>query len=76
MLRVVFNIEAGNYYSKSTFIMTNKTRETCVHVGHFIHSGVFRCFYKLFTGTWVSEDFQFRVSGSRNNRKRTASVTM
>ena len=22
MLRVVFNIEAGNYYSKSTFIVT------------------------------------------------------
>ena len=41
MLRVVFNIEAGNYYSKSTFIMTC---ETCVHIGYFIHSGVFICF--------------------------------
>ena len=26
-------------------------------------------FIKLFTGTRVSEDFQFRVSGSRNNQK-------
>ena len=30
------------------------------------------CFTKLFTGTRVSEDFQFWVSGSRNNRKHTA----
>ena len=30
------------------------------------------CFRKLFTGTRVSENFKFRVSGSRNNRKRTA----
>ena len=29
-------------------------------------------FTKLFTGTQVSEDFQFWVSGSRNNRKYTA----
>ena len=50
MLRVVFNIEAGNYYSKSTFIMTNKTRETCVYIGYFIHSGVFMCFYKIVFG--------------------------
>ena len=45
MLCVVFNIEVGNY-SKSTFILTNKTRETCVHIGYFIHSGVFMCFDK------------------------------
>ena len=50
----------------------NKTRETCVHIGYFIHSGVFMCFYKLFTGTRISKDFQFRVSGSGNNRKHTA----
>ena len=51
MLRVVFNIEAGNYYSKSTFIITLiKTRETCVHIGYFIHSGVFMCFYKIVYG--------------------------
>ena len=31
-----------------------------------------RVFTKFFTGSRVSEDFQFRVSGSRNNRKRTA----
>ena len=38
MLQVVFNIEVGNYYSKSTFIMTlNKTRETFVHIGYSLH---------------------------------------
>ena len=25
---------------------SNKTRETCLHIGYFIHSGVFMCFYK------------------------------
>ena len=46
---IFLNIEAGNYYSKSTFIMKiiNKTRETCVHIGYFIHLGVFICFYKI-----------------------------
>ena len=44
MLRAVFIIEARNYYSKSTFIITNKTRETCVHIGYFIHS---RCIHVL-----------------------------
>ena len=36
MLLVVFNVEVGNYYSKSTFIMSLiiKTRETCVHIGY------------------------------------------
>ena len=44
MLRVVFNIEAGHSYSQSTFIVTlNKIRETCVHIGYCIHSGVFMC---------------------------------
>ena len=40
MLRIVFNIEAGNYYSKSTFtcIMTLIKQEK---LGYFIHSGVF-----------------------------------
>ena len=42
---------------------SNKTRETCVHIGYFIHSGVYLCILtKLFTGPRVSEDFQFRVS--------------
>ena len=43
ILQVVFNIEAGYYYSKPTFIMTFycRTRETCVHIGYFIYSGVF-----------------------------------
>ena len=42
MLQVVFNIEAGNYYSKSTFIMTLIKEE---NLGSFIYSGVVMCFY-------------------------------
>ena len=40
MLRVIFNIEVGNYYS-NIYCDSNKTRETCVYIGYFIHSGVF-----------------------------------
>ena len=54
--------------SKSTFIMT-KTIKSCVHIGYFIHSGVF---VFLQNCLWVPGYFQFRVSTSRNNRKRTA----
>ena len=61
MLRVVFNKQAGNYYSKSTFIMTNKTRETCVHIGYFIHSGVFMCFYKTVYGYPKISNFGYPV---------------
>ena len=32
--------EAGNYYRKSTFIITNETRETCVHMGVSCPSGL------------------------------------
>ena len=42
MLQVVFNTEAGNYYSKSTFIMTLIKQEKFVFIlVIFIHSGVF-----------------------------------
>ena len=34
-VRVVFNTEPGNYYSKSTFIVT--LRETCVHFGEYLY---------------------------------------
>ena len=53
MLRVVFKIEAGNYYSKSTFIMTLIKQE--------------KQGKNNFTGKRVSKDFQFPISGSRNN---------
>ena len=52
MLRVVFNIEAGNYYSKSTF-MTPIKQEKLVFtlVILYVHLGVFICvFTKLITG--------------------------
>ena len=44
-----FNIKTGNYYSNLLHIYydSNKTRETCAHIGYFIHSGVFMCFYKI-----------------------------
>ena len=67
MLRVVFNIEAGNYYSKSTFIMILIKQEKLVFilVISYIWSIYVLClFTKLFTGTWVSEAFQFLVSDS------------
>ena len=67
MLRVVVIIEAGNYDSKSTFIMTLIKQEKLVLIiGYLLE--YLRVFTKLFT-----EDFQFRVFGSRNNRKRPAS---
>ena len=53
MLRVIFNIEVGNYYIKSTFIMTNKTRETYVHIGYFLFLRYWlfcMCFYKIVYG--------------------------
>ena len=37
--------------------MTIKTRETCVHISYYEY---LRVFTKLFTGTQVSDDFQFR----------------
>ena len=70
MLRVVFNIhvEAGNYYSESTFIMTVIKQENLVfilvilYIREYLHT--VRVFTKLFTGTRVSEDFQFQVGCS------------
>ena len=59
-LLVIFNIEAGNYYRKSTFITdSNKTRESCVHIGYFIHSGVFMWFYKIVYGYPGIQGFPF-----------------
>ena len=74
MLRVVFNIEAGNYYSKSTFIVTLVIKqEKFVFILVILYIREYLCvFTKLFTGTQVFEDFQFRVSSSRNNRNHTA----
>ena len=46
MLRSLFNIEAGNYYSKSTFITTLiKEVKLCVHICYFIHLRVFMFFF-------------------------------
>ena len=73
MLQVVFNIKAGNYYSKFPFIMTLIKQEFVFFILVILYIQEYLCvFTKLFTGTRVSEDFQFRVTGSRNNRKRTA----
>ena len=59
MIPVVFNIEAGNYY-ELVFILV------ILYILEYLCG-----FTKLFTGTRVSKDFQFQVSGSRNNKKRT-----
>ena len=66
MIWVMFNIEAGN--NVHIYYDSNKTRETCVHIGYFYTF----LFTKLFTATQVSEDFQFRVSSSWSNLKHTA----
>ena len=68
MLRVVFNIEAGNYYSKPTFIMGQIKQEKLVFILVILYIQEYLCVLtKLFMDTQVSEDFQFRVSGSQNN---------
>ena len=74
MLRVVFNIEAENYYRESTFFMTLIKQEKLVFLLVFVVyiQEYLRIFTKLFAGTRVSEDFQFWLSGSRNNQKCTA----
>ena len=51
MLRVIFNIEAGNYYSKSTFIIYHTViKQEKLRIGNFMHSGVFMRFYKIVYG--------------------------
>ena len=75
MLLVVFNIETRNYYSKSTFNMTLIKQEKLVFILVIVYIQQYLCvFIKLFTGTRASEDFQYQVTGSRNNRKCTALV--
>ena len=67
------DVTSCNYCSKSTFIMTLIKQENLVFILVILYIREYlRVFTKLFTGTWVSEDFQFWVSGSRNNRKHTA----
>ena len=62
MLRVVFIYRGGNH--KSTFIMTVIKQEKLEFILVILYIQEYLCVYF----TRVSEDFQFRVSGSRNNR--------
>ena len=72
MLHVIVKIEAGNYYSKPTFIMTLIKQEKLVFILVILYIREYLCvFTKLFTGNRV---FQFWVSSSRTNRIRTALV--
>ena len=41
MLRVAFNIQV---HKSHIYYDSNQTRETCVHIGYFTHSGVLMCF--------------------------------
>ena len=72
----VGNTKSGNNYSNYsnyTFIVTLIKQEKHVFALVIVYIRVYlRVFTKLFTGIQVSEDFKFRVSGNRNNRKRTA----
>ena len=73
MLQVFCNIEVGNYYSTSTFIMTLIKQEKLVFILVILYILEYLCvFTKLFTGTRVTKDIQFQVSGSLNNWKCTA----
>ena len=55
MLWVILNIEAGNDYSKSTFIMTLIKQEKLVLILVILYIQEYLCgFTKLFTGTRVS----------------------
>ena len=76
MLRVVFNIKAGNDYStcKSTFIMTLIKQEKLVFILVILYIREYLYVFTncLQTCTRISEDFQFRISGSQNNWKSTA----
>ena len=51
MLLVTFDTEAGNYYRKSTFIVTLIKQEKLVFMLDTF--GVFMCFCKNFTGTQI-----------------------
>ena len=63
MLLGVFNVEMGNNYSKSTFIMTLIKQEKLVFILVILYIREYLCvFTKLFMGTRVSKDFQFRIS--------------
>ena len=64
MLQVIFNIEAGNYYSKSTFIMTLIKQEKLVFILVIVYMYIREYLCVFVYGTRVSKDFQFRVSGS------------
>ena len=57
--------------------MTQIKQEKLVFILVILYIQEYLCvFTKLFTGTRVSEDFQFWVSGSGNNRKRTAYLSI
>ena len=45
-LQVVFNIEAGNYYSKSTFIMTLIKQEKFVFILVILYIREYLCVYR------------------------------
>ena len=50
MLRVVFNREAGNYYSKSTFVMTVIKQEKLVFILVILYIRKYLCVYKIVYG--------------------------
>ena len=63
MLRVILNIEAGNYYSKSTFIMT-LIKENLVFILIILY--IQEYFYKIVYGHPGIQ--RFPISGIRNNQ--------
>ena len=63
MLQVVFHIEGGKLLQVHIYHDSNKTRETCVHIVYFLHSGVFMCFNQIVYGYLGIR--RFPISGVR-----------
>ena len=67
ILRVIFNIEAGNYYSKSTFIMTLIKQEKLVFMLVILYIREYLCvFTKLFMGTVYPKISNFEYPKNSN----------
>ena len=66
---VIFNIEAGNYYSKATFYYDSNKRNLCSYWLFYTFGSIY---VLLQNCLWVPEDFHFWVSGSRINQKCSA----
>ena len=61
MLLVIFKIETGNYYSKSTFIMTLIKQENLVFILVILYIREYLCFDKIVYGYPKISNFGYPV---------------